>query len=149
MPSVVPTVPITLDRPRHLRFDRRAVFASEVELTRLWQQPRTFYSAMQTMMRAIVENEAWMLNLNDIAVLVWQGLRHEDPALTLEDTQELLPYLDLAAMVPICGALLEAWNVASQPAPGTTPAAQEAEDRDPLAASTGSNSGALSAVSLA
>lgn len=142
MPSVVPLIPVHLDRERTLRFDRRAVFTAERELTRLWGTPTTFYGSMVELMDAIATGQVGKLSVNTIAVLVWQGLLHESPTLTLDETQDLLPYLDLLAMVQICGALLQAWNVATQPAEPSSEAA--GGTNGPLASLTGSPSGALS-----
>lgn len=147
MPSIVPTVPLILDRARSLRFDRRAVFTAERELSRLWQTPRTFYSAMLSVIGAVSDGQIERLNLNDIAILLWQGLLYDDPMLTLEQVQDLLPTFDMGAMVPICAALLQAWNIAAQPATPPQDAAPSAEAPDPLAPSPGPGSGALSAVS--
>jgi hypothetical protein len=147
MPSIVPNVPILLDRARTLRFDRRAVFTAERELSRLWQAPRTFYSAVLAVIQAVADSQIERLNLNDIAIMLWQGLLYDDPTLTLEQVQEMLPYFDMAAMVPICAALLEAWNIAAQPATPATEEATSGEAADPLAPSPGAASGALSGAS--
>jgi hypothetical protein len=148
MPSIIPNVPILLDRARTLRFDRRAVFTAERELAKLWQTPKTFYGAMISVIQAVSESRIEGLNLNDIAVVLWQGLLYDDPMLTLEQVQDMLPTFDMAAMVPICAALLDAWNIAAQPATTTPPEETVAaeEPGDPLAPSRGSASGALSGV---
>lgn len=144
MPSVVPLIEIILDRTRHLRLDRRAIFTSELELTRFWGVQTTFYSVMLDLMNTISAGQLGGLSVNTLAILVWQGLLHESPELTLEATQDLLPTQDIVAMFALAGRLLEAWNVATAPVPG---APQEANGTvDPLPPLTGSPSGVLSAV---
>lgn len=144
MPSVVPLIEITLDRLRHLRLDRRAVFVAEQELTRLWGVPSTFYAAMLDLMNTVSAGQIGGLNLNTMAILIWQGLLHESPDLTLEQVQDILPYQDIVKMFELAGALLNAWNVATTPPPNTP---QEANGTtDPLPPSTGLASGVLSAV---
>ncbi|HEX6827138.1 MAG TPA: hypothetical protein VF077_12545 [Nitrospiraceae bacterium] len=144
MPSVVPLIPITLDRLRHIRFDRRAVFTAELELTRLWGVPSTFYSAMLTLMNSCAAGEISGLNLNTLSILTWQGLLHESPELSLEQTQDMLPFQDVVRMFELAASLLNAWNVATV-APAGTP--QEANGTaDPLAPLTGSSSGVWSAA---
>ena len=146
-PSIIPSVAVQLDRPRHLRFDRQAVFDAERELYRTWGREMTFFEAVRGLALVLVEGDMSRLSLNNIAVLMFCGCKHEDPGLTLPQVQAALPYNDPPALLPLVAQILEAWQAQSPPAPETPQEARETSD--PLAASTGSPSGALSAPALA
>jgi hypothetical protein len=51
MSSVVPLIPITLDKPRHLRLDNRALFHAEVELSRIWNKKQNILSILHRQQR--------------------------------------------------------------------------------------------------
>ena len=142
MPRIIPSIPVDFDRPRTLRFDRRAVFQSEVELSRVWGKPTTFYEAIYSLAN-VFGDTAMALSLNNLSVLLWQGFLHETPSLTLDEVQDALPFDDPAALFPLAGKVLEAWQAMSVPPADTTPT--EVSDADPLAPSTGAPSGPTSA----
>jgi hypothetical protein len=133
MPSVVPLIPITLDKPRHLRLDNRALFRSERELSLLWQKKVSVLNVFV---------DIGNISLNDLAVLLWVGLIHEDPTLTLEQTQDLM---ELSRLPDILRAILQAWNAATLPA---EPQPSGQGDDGPLV-SNGLDSGRTAALSLA
>lgn len=133
MPSLVPLIPITLDKPRALRLDNQALLLAERELSKLWERK---LNILQVLL------DAETLGLNDLCVLLWAGLRHEDPDLSLAQVQEAVSIQDY---IPLLQALFSAWNSATAPADGApegTPV--------PLApASPGSATGVLPGSSLA
>jgi hypothetical protein len=143
MPDLIPMTPIDLDRPRQLYFDHRAVRQSEIELTRRWGQPRTFYSAMLGLVSAVATGMVGDLSLTDLTVLLWQGLMRDDPALTFETVEAALPYYTPVALGPYVVTLLEAWTAVSPPAQPQMPTEGEAAAPDPLDGSTGNASGPL------
>lgn len=118
MPNLTPPIPIELDRLRHLRFDMRAIFQAERALCTLWGRQiniLTLFSDLNS------------LTLNDLAILLHRGLLYDDPTLTLEQTQDLMTFDQLPAIMT---ALFEAWNAATQPA---VPPAEDAASDGPLA----------------
>ena len=134
MPSVVPLIPITLDRPRHVRLGNPAIFQAELELSKLWGKRCSLFN--------VLAND---LGLNDLSIILWQGLLHEDPRLTLAYVQEHV--MDMAKLTDIIEAVLQAWNAATAPAVPGVALNGEVVDTDPLPdGSTGKVSG-LSAVS--
>jgi hypothetical protein len=133
MLSTVPLIPIMLDKPRHLRLDNRALFRCERELSTLWNCKTSLLTVFIDLAN---------LSLNDLAIMLWVGLLHEDPTLTLEQTQDLM---ELSKLPDILGAILKAWNAATLPAEIQT--VGKGED-GPLALS-GHNSGPTAALSLA
>lgn len=125
MPSMVEPVPLLLDRERHLRFDIAALLLAERELARVWDRKISLFS--------ILASEGG-LGLNDVSVLLWVSLLHEDPSMTLLKTQDLM---DINRIADYTAAIFAAWNAAWPPAP-----AREEASADPLArASTGDASG--------
>ena len=133
--SVVPSIPLTLDKPRHLRLDNRALFRCERELVQIWGTKTSMLSILM---------DLGNIRLNDLAVMLWVGLLHEDPTLTLEETQDLM---DFSKLSDILGAILQAWNAATLPAdPQAVPEGEG--DGDPLA-SNGLVSGRTPVSSLA
>lgn len=144
MPPLVPLIDITLDRPRHLLFDRAAVKRSEVELSRAWNKEYSFFSALHGLAMLLATSDPAKLSFTTLSILVWQGCLHEDPQLTLAAVEDAMPYLDVRAMVGYAGKILEAWQAVSPP-PVTPDAEEAAQQQDPLDGSTGAASGPLSA----
>lgn len=133
MPSIVAPVPLMLDRERHLRLDNGAMLLAERELSRLWERKISLFSVLAS---------ADGLGLNDLSVLLWVSLLHEDPSLTLLRVQDMMDMQRLPEMIQ---AILQSWNNATMPAQPQTETPS-----DPLAStSTGPGSGAMPAPSLA
>lgn len=146
MPPLVPLIPVELDRPRHLLFSRRAVKQIEIALSRAWGKEQTFYSAMRDLATMLTIGDPAYLSFTTLSIVLWQGLVDEDPTLTLAQTEDAIPYMDLSALVQLAGKVLEAWQAVSPPQP---PVADEVPaDADPLAVSTGGAFGPSSAPSL-
>jgi len=148
IPRIIEPVPVTLDRERHLLFDRRAVRQSELALSRHWGKERTFFSAMVRLAQNLADGDVAALSVTDISVLVWQGLLAEDPSLTYAEVEEALPYMTPGDLVPFAIALMQAWQAASPPAPSDPTPQGGGTDPDPLAASTGTPVGPMTAPSL-
>lgn len=133
MPSIVEPVLLTLDRERHLRFDMAALLLAEREMSRLWDRKVSLFSVLAS-------GEG--LGLNDISVLLWVSLLHDDPSMTLLKTQDLM---DVNRIADYTTAIFAAWNRAW---PQASPS--EEERADPLAtALTGDASGVPPVSSLA
>ena len=93
-PRIIELVPIVLDRPRHLLFNRFAVKLIEVELTRIWAREYTFYQALRLCAEMLQDNDLSKLSFINVSVMLWAGCLHEDRTLTLETVEEALPYTD-------------------------------------------------------
>jgi hypothetical protein len=102
--SVVPSFPIDLDKRRHVRLRNRAIFRAEIELSKLWGRKVSLFQTL---------GNSETLGFNDLSVILWQGLLHEDPRLTLEQTQDIM---DLGQLPTIIDVILQAWNAATAPA---------------------------------
>jgi hypothetical protein len=133
MPSVVPLIPITLDRPRHLRLSNAAIFQAEIELSKLWGKRCSLFNVL-----------ASDLGLNDLSVILWQALLHEDARLTLAIVQNEL--MDMAKLSEIIDAVLQAWNGATTPALPVTATNGEVIETDPLPHGSPGTTSGLSAV---
>jgi hypothetical protein len=142
--SIVPQIDVQLDRPRHLRFRKRDVRQAEVVFEQELGKPRTFLTALLQLMETMQAGEPAALSTTNITVLYWLGLRHEDPTLTLEDVEDLLPLTSPAELVGLVVKLFEAWQ-AQTPQPVDTGEVAPAES--PLA-STGPAIGPLPASVL-
>jgi hypothetical protein len=133
--ELVPPVPIDLDRRRHLRLGKRAVFRAEKALCEFWGK-------RQNILTMLFDPAG--LTLNDIAILLWQGLLHEDPTLTLEQAQDMVTMANVSTIVT---ALYQSWNDATQDAGEST---EGLNGTDPLAMpSPGVSSGVTPVSSLA
>ena len=149
MPSIVALVPVALDKPRQLLFTRAAVKAIELRLTQVWGRDYTFFEAVRRLSEMLLDNDLSKLSFVNISVLLWQGCLHEDPALTLTQVEEALPYADPTGLIPYVGLILQAWSNASpQVVVEAVTAEAEAADSDPLGESTGANSGPLNGPAL-
>jgi hypothetical protein len=142
-PRIVEPIPIVLDRPRCLLFDRFAVKMIELELTHIWGHEYTFYQALRLSAEMLQDNDLSKLSFINTAVLLWAGCLHDDPTLTLEQVEEALPYSDPSQLIPYIGPILQAWQAASPTAPPVEMNG-EVHDTNPLDGSPGSSSGALS-----
>ena len=133
MDSVVPLIPITLDKVRHLRFDARAMAGAERALGEFWGTSLSIYAALTNI----------PLRVNDIAIMLLYALRHEDPRLTQEEVFRLM---DCVPIADIMTALTEAWTWAARAA---NPVAGDPDADPPTAALTGHGSGPMAAPNSA
>jgi len=130
MPSIIPSIPIDLDRRRHLRLTNWAKCQAERAICDYWGKELSLYDAlMRSPMRA-----------NDLAIMFWQALTHEDPGLTLHEATDLMDY---ARPEAILEAVVQAWNI-STPQDAAAPAGTNGADpfASAASASTGLHSGA-------
>lgn len=116
-PSIVRQIDVTLDRPRHLLFRKRDIRQAEVVFEQELGKPRTFFTALMQLMEVLQQGDVAGLSTNNITVLYWLGLRHEDPTLTLEDVEDLLPLSVPAELIPLVTKLFEAWQAQTPPPP--------------------------------
>lgn len=130
MPSIVPLIDLTLDKPRHLRLGNAQLCQAEVELSAFWNRDMSVYAALlQSPMRA-----------NDLSIILWQALLHEDPGLTLAQTRDLL---DGQLIGDVIAAVQQAWISATQPA--EPPTGEGNSTPGPLDGSPGDRSGPMDA----
>lgn len=148
-PRIVPLTPIVLDKPRTLLFDRLAVKFIELELTRIWGREYTFYQALRLCAEMLQDNDLSKLSYINVSVMLWAGCLHEDQFLTQQIVEDALPYADPSLLIPYIGPILQAWQAASPTPPPVQEQNGEVHDSDPLDASTGMPSGALSDSVLA
>jgi hypothetical protein len=135
MPSIIPSIPIDLDRRRYLRLTNWAKCQAERALCDYWGKEMSLYDAlMRQPMRA-----------NDLAIMFWQALLADDPSLTLHEAVDLMDY---ATPDVVMDAVVKAWNTST---PAETTAGQETNGADPFGSasgvSTGLSSGAIAAQS--
>lgn len=149
MPGIIALTPIVLDKPRNLLFDRFAVKLIELKLSELWRREYTFYQALKLCAEMLQDNDLSKLSFINVSVLLWAGCVHEDMNLTLEMVEEALPYTDPSLLIPYVGPILQAWQAASPTPPPVQEMNGEVVDDNPLDASIGSSSGALSGSVLA
>jgi hypothetical protein len=125
--SIVPLIPIMLDKPRHLRLDIAALCNAERDLSELWGKKTSVYAVLLDV----------PMGINDLSILVLHGLRHEDPTLSLPEVRGMLNHASIPAVFQ---AVTDAWTKATRAAePG---AAEEGAPADPWpTSSTGASSG--------
>lgn len=134
-------IPIQLDRLRHIKLDLRALALAEREIARFWERKERL-SIVQIFQGGDV-------GIADLCILLWAGLRHEDPALTVDQAFALVSGVSMQVVSEAMGqALREQLGAGSQPTPDGAPAdpSQPTTAATP-STSTGSNSG-LSASSI-
>ena len=78
--SVVPLVPLNLDKPRHLRLDIAALCQAERDLSDFWGKKTSVYACLLEV----------PISVNDLSIIVLHGLRHEDPTLLLPEVKGML-----------------------------------------------------------
>jgi len=128
-------IPIQLDRLRHIKLDLRALALAEREIARFWDRKERL-SIVQIFQGGDV-------GIADLCILLWAGLRHEDPALTVDQAFALSGNASMQVVSEAMGrALREHLGTGTQPAPEGAPAhpPQPTTAATP-STSTGSNSG--------
>lgn len=145
-PRIVPRIPITLDKPRTLLYDKKAVKLAELTLTKAWGQPYSFYRAMRLLsafgLEAYDAGDISKLSYIDLTIVVWAGCLHEDPQVPLEQIEDAVDPTDIRQLLELVVSVIQAWNATS---PQASVASGEATaESDPLDGSTGSSSGLLS-----
>lgn len=98
MEGVAQVISLMLDKERHLKFTYPAMALAERELSRVWGRKINLLTVL-----------ADGIGLNDLHVLLWAALLHEDPSMTLLRTQDVMDPARLAEMMQ---AVTEAWMAA-------------------------------------
>lgn len=129
-------IPIQLDKLRHIKLDLRALALAEREIARFWERKERL-SIVQIFQGGDV-------GVADLCILLWAGLRHEDPALTVDQAFTLASGVPMATLSEAMGQALR-----EQLGAGTAASPEGATADPPMPAtaanpsnSTGSNSGA-------
>jgi hypothetical protein len=102
MASLVPTVPVMLDTERQLKIDMEVVSDTEIELGRIYGHK---VHLLQMLFDPV------NLSITDVGILLWCGLRKQDPSLT---RHEVFACLSLEHLPVVMTAIYEAWNLANQ-----------------------------------
>jgi hypothetical protein len=98
---VVQTIPFMLEKERHLLYNWNAFMKAELELTKIKGTPPTALEVFKNM-AMFVDNETvdfTQISLTDLLILVWSGLIHEDPKLTLDRVGDNLLFADLSRVI--------------------------------------------------
>ena len=115
--SVVPLVPLTLDKPRYLRLDIAALCNAERDLSDFWGKKTSVYACLLEV----------PISVNDLSIIVLHGLRHEDPTLSLPEVKGMLNHSTIPVVFQ---AVTDAWTKATQAA-DPHGSAGEADSADP------------------
>lgn len=77
----VKMIPILLDKPRHILLNMQAVYRFEQELAKVYGEKRV---SLPKIMRS------GDLSMTELLHLIWAGLLHEEPTLTIEKVSALI-----------------------------------------------------------
>jgi len=126
----IQAIPVTLDKPRSLLIDLRAMAKAEQAIAKFWGEKRV---------SLIKIFQAGDLGVAELTHLLWAGLLHEDPTLTYDQALALFATVDLQALTTHVTAAVAAQM-------GIDEAAPPGEGQDPpqpgtLPNGTGSASG--------
>ncbi|HEU0139611.1 MAG TPA: hypothetical protein VFQ79_07870 [Bryobacteraceae bacterium] len=119
-----PTAPrfsIQLDRERHLCFDFYAQWKFED------QMGRPFFSTFLPLAKALQAADITQISSKDLVALLWCGLVHEDPCLSMEDVAYML---HLGNIQEVMGSIVQAQVAAAarnEDLPERPPEAQPAQ----------------------
>ena len=125
--SVVPLIPIDLDKRRYLRLDTTALCSAERDLSELWGKKTSVYAALLEV----------PIGLNDLSIIMLHGLRHADPTLSLPEVRGIMNYSTVPVMFQ---AVTDAWTKTSAAAEPRAEGAVTSLDPPPTT-STGVSSG--------
>jgi hypothetical protein len=122
-------IPIQLDKPRHILLDMRAIYKVELALAALYGEKRV------SLPKLFKQGD---LSMTELLHLLWGGLLHEEPTLTLDRVAELLATVPTRQLDVLLGeALREQTGMEEQPAADPTMA---------MPSGTGSGSGAMAGL---
>jgi hypothetical protein len=133
--SIVPLIPIDLDKPRHLRLDISALCNAERDLSDFWGKKTSVYAVLLDV----------PIGINDLSILVLHGLRHEDPTLSLPEVRGMLNHTTIPVVFQ---AVTDAWTKATQAAEPDAAGDPSPADPSPTL-STGASSGPTGVSTLA
>jgi hypothetical protein len=104
-PRAVPLIPVVLDHERHLLLDVWALYTAEQELRKSQGIGFNLLSMFQ----------GGGLGMTELLTLVWAGLRHEDPSLTLEATGHLIHPGNMGTVQEALGQALREQTTSHEP----------------------------------
>lgn len=86
-----------------LRYDFTAFRKAEIELTKFWGQRTTIPGLLGSIFNNTEDTQILSdkISVSDVCVLLWCGLLHDDPTLTLETVANGLELADLATVLPV------------------------------------------------
>jgi len=125
--SIVPLIPLQLDKPRHLRLDIAALCNAERDLSDFWGKKTSVYACLLDV----------PISINDLSIIVLHGLRHEDPTLSLPEVKGMLNHSTIPVLYQ---AVTDAWTKATQAADPSAEGDTAPSDPPPTP-STGDSSG--------
>lgn len=108
----VQAIPLTLDKPRTLLLDLRAMARTEQALAKFWGEKRVS-------LITIFQDQA--LGVTELTHLLWAGLLHEEPALTYDGALALMGTIDLQVLATAVSEALRE-QLGMQAAPQGPPA---------------------------
>lgn len=130
--SIVPLVPIDLDKRRFLRLDIAALCNAERDLSDFWGKKMSVYACLLEV----------PISVNDLSIIVLHGLRHEDPTLSLPEVKGMLNHSTIPVVFQ---AVTDAWTKATQAADPSSAGDPSPADPSPTF-STGASSGPMPAA---
>lgn len=117
----VQSIPLTLDKPRTLLLDLRAMARAEQALAKFWGEKRI------SLLKIFQTGD---MGVSELTHLLWAGLLHEEPTLTYERALALITQIDLQELgTLVAGAMKEQLGMedapqgqaVDPPQPGTPP----------------------------
>lgn len=129
-PSIVPLIPLQLDKLRYLRLDINALCQAERDLSDFWGKKTSVYAVLLDV----------PIGINDLSILVLHGLRHEDPTLSLPEVRGMLNHTTIPEVFQ---AVTDAWTKATQAAEPSEGDPSPTDPQQPV--STGVSSGPMPA----
>lgn len=128
----VQAIPLTLDRPRTLLIDLRAMARAEQAIAKFWGEKRV------SLIKIFQQGD---LGIAELTHLLWAGLLHDEPALTYDGALALLTKIDLQELtMHVTNAVKEQMGIEDPPAPGE---GQDPPQPGPSPNGTGATSGPL------
>lgn len=134
--GVLQPIPIHLDRLRHIKLDLRALALAEREIARFWERKERL-SIVQIFQSGDV-------GVADLCILLWAGLRHEDPTLTVDQAFALASGVSMAVVSEAMGQALREQlgaGASGESAPADPPQPTTAATPSDLTGSTSGPSG--------
>ena len=128
-------IPIHLDKLRSIKLDLRALALAEREIARFWDRTERL-SIVQIFQGGDV-------GVADLCILLWAGLRHEDPALTVDQAFALASNASMQVVSEALGRALreQLGTGASGSSEGVQPDPPQPTTAALPSTSTGSNCG--------
>lgn len=125
----VQAIPLTLDKPRSLLLDLKALAKAEQALAKFWGEKRV------SLIKVFQNQE---MGVAELTHLLWAGLLHEEPTLTYDGAMAIVTKIDLQQL-----ATLVAGSMKEQLGMDDAPQGQAGDPPQPgtLPNGTGANSG--------